>query len=57
MWEYKGQNDCTCSTATEWTEAEYRKVLAKVTTVTFTSFNAELQTFSKDKLAPTVSDD
>jgi DNA-directed RNA polymerase specialized sigma54-like protein len=57
MWEYKGQNNCTRSTAAEWTKAEYRKVLAKITTATFTSFDAKLQPFSKDKPAPTVSSD
>jgi hypothetical protein len=57
MWEYKGQNDCTRSTAAQWTEAEYRKVLAKITTGTFTSSDAELQPFSKDKPAPAVSSD
>jgi hypothetical protein len=38
MWEYRGQNDCTRSTATEWDEGEYRKAIAKITTATFTSF-------------------
>jgi hypothetical protein len=57
MWEYRGQNDCTRSTATEWAEDEYQKVLAKITTVTFTTFDAELQPFSEDKPAPAVSGD
>ncbi|KAK1551519.1 hypothetical protein QYE76_000012 [Lolium multiflorum] len=52
MWEYKGQNDCTRSSATEWDEAEYRKALAKVTTAAFTSFDDGLQPFSEDKPAP-----
>ncbi|KAK1641869.1 hypothetical protein QYE76_059674 [Lolium multiflorum] len=52
MWEYRGQNDCTLSTATEWDEAEYRKALGKVTTATFTSFDDGLQPFSEDKPAP-----
>ncbi|KAK1645316.1 hypothetical protein QYE76_063121 [Lolium multiflorum] len=52
MWEYKGQNDLTRSTATEWDEAEYRNALAKVTTATFTSFDDGLQPFSEDKPAP-----
>ncbi|KAK1649139.1 hypothetical protein QYE76_066944 [Lolium multiflorum] len=52
MWEYKGQNDCTRSSATEWDEAEYRKALAKVTTAVFTSFDDGLQPFSEDKPAP-----
>ncbi|KAK1607968.1 hypothetical protein QYE76_031641 [Lolium multiflorum] len=52
MWEYKGQNDCTRSSATEWDEAEYRKALAKVTTAIFTSFDDGLQPFSEDKPAP-----
>ncbi|KAK1685651.1 hypothetical protein QYE76_046499 [Lolium multiflorum] len=51
MWEHRGQNDCTRSTAVEWTEDEYRKALAKITTATFTSFDAELQPFSEDKPA------
>ncbi|KAK1664676.1 hypothetical protein QYE76_052835 [Lolium multiflorum] len=52
MWEYKGQNDCTRSSATEWDEAEYRKALAKITTAVFTSFDDGLQPFSEDKPAP-----
>ncbi|KAK1683294.1 hypothetical protein QYE76_044142 [Lolium multiflorum] len=52
MWEYKGQNDCTRSSATEWDEAEYRKALAKVTTAVFSSFDDGLQPFSEDKPAP-----
>jgi hypothetical protein len=55
MWEYKGQNDCTRSSATEWDEAEYRKALAKVTTAVFTSFDDGLQPFSEDKPAPKVT--
>jgi hypothetical protein len=54
MWEYRGQNDCTRSTATEWDEVEYRKALAKVTTAAFTSFDDGLQPFSEDKPAPQV---
>jgi hypothetical protein len=54
MWEYRGQNDSTRSTATEWDEAEYRKALAKVTTATFTSFDDRLQPFTEDKPAPQV---
>ncbi|KAK1698457.1 hypothetical protein QYE76_015154 [Lolium multiflorum] len=50
--EQEELNDCTRSTATEWTEAEYRKALAKITTATFTAFNAKLQPFSEDKPAP-----
>jgi hypothetical protein len=57
MWEYRGQNDCTCSTAAEWTEDEYRKALAKITTTTITTFDAELQPFSEDKPAPEVHGD
>jgi hypothetical protein len=57
MWEYQGQNNCICSTTAEWIEAEYRKALAKITTAAFTAFNAELQPFSVDKLAPVVSGD
>ncbi|KAK1603600.1 hypothetical protein QYE76_048153 [Lolium multiflorum] len=52
MWEYRGQNDCTRSTATEWDESEYRKALAKITTATFTSFEDGLQPYSEDTLAP-----
>ncbi|KAK1610986.1 hypothetical protein QYE76_034659 [Lolium multiflorum] len=52
MWEYRGQNDCTRSTATEWDEGEYRKALAKITTATFTSFEDGLQPFSEDNPAP-----
>jgi hypothetical protein len=55
MWEYKGQNDCTRSSATEWDEAEYRKALAKVTTAIFTTFDDGLQPFSEDKPAPKVT--
>jgi hypothetical protein len=54
MWEYRGQNDCTRSTVADWDEDEYRKVLAKVTTATFASFNDGLQPFSKEKPAPQV---
>ena len=57
MWEYRGQNDCTRSTAVEWSEDEYRKALAKITTATFTSFDAGLQPFSEDKPAPKVRGD
>ncbi|KAK1680759.1 hypothetical protein QYE76_041607 [Lolium multiflorum] len=52
MWEYRGQNDCTRSTATEWDEGEYRKALAKVTTATFTSFEGGLQPYSEETPAP-----
>ncbi|KAK1650849.1 hypothetical protein QYE76_068654 [Lolium multiflorum] len=52
MWEYRGQNDCTRSTAAEWTEEDYRKALANFTTATFTTFDAEVQPFSEDKPAP-----
>ncbi|KAK1608209.1 hypothetical protein QYE76_031882 [Lolium multiflorum] len=52
MWEYRGQNDCTRSTATEWDESEYRKALAKITTATFTSFEDGLQPYSEDTPAP-----
>jgi hypothetical protein len=55
MWEYTGQNDCTRVTAAEWTEAEYRKMLAKITTAAFTSFDAEMQPFSTEKPAPKVN--
>jgi hypothetical protein len=55
MREYKGQNDCTRSSATEWDEAEYRKALAKVTTAVFSSFDDGLQPFSEDKPAPKVT--
>jgi hypothetical protein len=55
MWEYWGQNDCTRSTAVDWSEDEYRKVLAKVTTATFTSLDDGLQPFSEDRPAPQVS--
>jgi hypothetical protein len=54
MWEYRGQNDCTRSTATEWDESEYRKALAKITTATFTSFEDGLQPYSEDTPAPQV---
>jgi hypothetical protein len=54
MWEYRGQNDCTRSTATEWDEGEYRKALAKITTAAFTSFEDGLQPFSEDNPAPQV---
>jgi hypothetical protein len=54
MWEYRGQNDCTRSTATEWDEGEYRKALAKVTTATFTSFEDGLQPYSEETPAPQV---
>jgi hypothetical protein len=43
--------------AAEWTEDEYLKALAKITTATFTSFDAELQPFSEDKPTPKVRDD
>nr|XP_051229894.1 uncharacterized protein LOC127347779 [Lolium perenne] len=52
MWEYRGQNDRTRSTATEWDEGEYRKALAKITTATFTSFEDGLQPYSEDTPAP-----
>jgi hypothetical protein len=39
MSEYRGQNDCTRSTAVDWSEDEYRKVLAKITTASFTSLD------------------
>ncbi|KAK1648130.1 hypothetical protein QYE76_065935 [Lolium multiflorum] len=52
MWEYRGQNDCTRSTATEWDEGEYRKALAKITTATFTSFEDGLQPYSEETPAP-----
>jgi hypothetical protein len=39
MWEYRGQNDCTRSTEVDWGEDEYRKVLPKITTATFTSLD------------------
>jgi hypothetical protein len=54
MWEYGGQNDCTRSTAIDWSEDEYRKVLAKVTTTTLTSLDDGLQPFSEDRPAPQV---
>ncbi|KAK1648843.1 hypothetical protein QYE76_066648 [Lolium multiflorum] len=52
MWEYRGQNDCTRSSATEWDESEYRKALAKITTATFSSFEDGLQPYSEDTPAP-----
>ncbi|KAK1625972.1 hypothetical protein QYE76_000287 [Lolium multiflorum] len=52
MWDYRGQNDCTRSTATEWDESEYRKALAKITTATFTSFGDGLQPYSEETPAP-----
>ncbi|KAM0851714.1 hypothetical protein ACQ4PT_052260 [Festuca glaucescens] len=52
MWEYRGQNDCTHSTAAEWSKDEYWKALAKITTATFTTFDAELHPFSEDKPTP-----
>nr|XP_051201834.1 uncharacterized protein LOC127315380 [Lolium perenne] len=52
MWEYRGQNDRTRSTATEWDEGEYRKALAKITTATFTSFEDGLQPYTEDTPAP-----
>jgi hypothetical protein len=57
MWEYRGQNDCTRSTTVEWSKDEYRKVLAKITTTTFTSLDTGLQPFSGEKPAPTVCGD
>jgi hypothetical protein len=57
MWEYRGQNDCTRSTAVEWSEDEYRKALAKITTATFTSLDAGLQPFCEDRPAPKVCGD
>ena len=57
MWEYRGQNDCTRSTAVEWSEDEYRKALAKITTATFTSLDTGLQPFSEDKPTPKVRGD
>jgi hypothetical protein len=57
IWEYRGPGDCTRSTATEWTEVEYRRAHANITTATFNSFDAELQPFSGDKPAPTVRGD
>jgi hypothetical protein len=54
MWEYTGQNDCTRVFATEWAEAEYKRLLAKITTAPFTSFNAELQPHTSDNPRPTV---
>jgi hypothetical protein len=54
MWEYTGQNDCTRVFATEWAEAEYKRLLAKITTAPFTSFNAELQPHTSDNPGPTV---
>jgi hypothetical protein len=56
MWEYRGQNDCTRSTAVEWSEDEYRKALAKITTTTFTPLDAGLQPFSEDKPTPKFRD-
>ncbi|KAK1615477.1 hypothetical protein QYE76_020994 [Lolium multiflorum] len=53
MWEYRGQNDCTRSTAVDWSKDEYRKVLAKITTAPFTSLDAGMQRFSEEKPAPT----
>jgi hypothetical protein len=55
MWKYRGQNDCTRSTEVNWSEDEYRKVLAKVTTATFTSLDDGLQPFSEERPAPQVS--
>jgi hypothetical protein len=55
MWEYRGQNDCTRSTVVDWSEDEYRKVLAKITTATFTSLDNGLQPFSEDRPVPKVS--
>ncbi|KAK1685935.1 hypothetical protein QYE76_046783 [Lolium multiflorum] len=52
MWEYRGQNDCTRSMATEWDEGEYRKALARITTAAFTSFEDGLLPFSEDNPAP-----
>jgi hypothetical protein len=40
--------------ATDWDEDEYRKVLAKVTTATFASFDDGLQPFSEEKPASQV---
>jgi hypothetical protein len=54
MWEYTGQNDCTRVFATEWAEAEYKRLLVKITTAPFTSFNAELQPHTSDNPGPTV---
>jgi hypothetical protein len=56
MWEYRGQNDCTFSTAVDWSEDEYRKVLAKATTPVFTSFDDGLQPFSEERPTPQVPD-
>ncbi|KAK1605028.1 hypothetical protein QYE76_028701 [Lolium multiflorum] len=46
------ENDCTRSTVINWDEEGYQKVLAKVTTATFASFDDGLQPFSEEKLAP-----
>jgi hypothetical protein len=54
MWEYRGQNDRTRSTATEWDEGQYRKALAKITTATLTSFEDGLQPYTEDTPAPQV---
>ncbi|KAK1618265.1 hypothetical protein QYE76_023782 [Lolium multiflorum] len=50
--EYRGQNDCTRSTAAEWDEGDYRKALARITTATFTSFKDGLQPYTEDTPAP-----
>jgi hypothetical protein len=39
----------------DWSEDEYRKVLAKITTATFTSLDNGLQPFSEDRPVPKVS--
>jgi hypothetical protein len=54
MWEYRGQNDCTRSTAAEWDEGDYRKALARITTATFTSFEDGVQPYTEDTPAPQV---
>jgi hypothetical protein len=41
MWEYKGQNDPTRSTAFDWDLAEYTKAPDKIAAATFTSFDTE----------------
>jgi hypothetical protein len=42
LWEYTGHNDCTRVTVAEWTEAEHRRTLSKITTAAFTSFDTEV---------------
>jgi hypothetical protein len=39
MCEYKGENDPTRMSATEWNVEEYKKTLGRITGVSFTMFD------------------